>query len=100
MDKEKIYHFLITPGIPIIIIFNECGNIRGVEARVVGQVVCNAARRHCRVLFCQNLCPPIIYAPEYIWSRGVEKKVNILKGFFLKDFHPLFTPVNIFGPGV
>ena len=73
-----------------------------VEARVVGQVVCNAARRrrHCRVLFCQNLCPPIIYAPEYIWSRGVEKKVNILKGFFLKDFHPLFTPVNIFGPGV
>ena len=79
MDKEKIYHFLITPGIPIIIIFNECGNIRGVEAS--RQVVSNAARRRrcrrrCRrrVLFCQNLCPSIIYASEYIWSRGVKKK--------------------------
>ena len=60
------------------IIFTECGNIRGVKARVVGQVVCNAVhrRRRCRrrVLFCQKLCPSIIYAFEYIWSRGVKKK--------------------------
>ena len=82
MDKEKIYNFLITPGIPIIIIFNECGNIRGVEAS--RQVVCNAARRRRfrrLVLFCQNLCPSIIYAPEYIWRRGVKKSKHTKRIF-------------------
>ena len=77
MDKEKIYNFLITPGIPKIIIFYECGNIRGVDVEAIRQGECNAARRRrCRrrALFCQNLCPSIIYASEYIWSWGVKKK--------------------------
>ena len=71
MDKEKIYHFLITPGMPIIIIFYECGNIRGVDVEAIRQGECNAARRcRRRALFCQNLCP-LLFTPLNIFGAGV-----------------------------